>query len=72
MDNDLMSKWELSRRRVLAGAAGLGLAGASSAAFGQSAGPWELEMVASRTSKSQSFQSLVTAYRRFASSGPRY
>src|SRR5258708_37792436 len=40
MDDDLMGKWELSRRRVLAGAAGLGLAGASGAAFGQGAGPW--------------------------------
>src|SRR5882672_3945291 len=38
--DDLMGKWELSRRRVLAGAAGLGLAGASGAAFGQGAGPW--------------------------------
>src|SRR5258708_17944350 len=40
MHDDLMRKWELSRRRVLAGAAGLGLAGASGAALGQSAGPW--------------------------------
>src|SRR5438132_459830 len=40
MHDDLMHKWELSRRRVLAGAAGLGLAGASGAAFGQGAGPW--------------------------------
>ena len=40
MNDDLMRKWELSRRRVLAGAAGLGLAGASGAAFGQGAGPW--------------------------------
>src|SRR6266481_2502424 len=40
MDDVLMGKWELSRRRVLAAAAGLGLAGASGAAFGQGAGPW--------------------------------
>ena len=40
MHDDLRRKWELSRRRVLAGAAGLGLAGASGAAFGQGAGPW--------------------------------
>src|SRR5215472_15164296 len=40
MHDDFMRKWELSRRRVLAGAAGLGLAGASGAAFGQGAGAW--------------------------------
>ena len=39
MTDDLMSRWELSRRRVLGGAAGLGLLGPA-AAFGQGAGPW--------------------------------
>src|SRR5580698_5520116 len=47
MSNDLIAKWELSRRRVLAGAAGLGAAslgamGATGAAYGQSAGPWSV------------------------------
>ena len=37
-----MRKWELSRRRVLGAAAGLGLAGLSGGAFGQQAGPWSV------------------------------
>src|SRR4029453_11066615 len=40
MTDDLMRKWELSRRRVLAGAAGLGAAGATGRALGQAGGPW--------------------------------
>ena len=39
MTDDLTAKWELSRRKVLAGAAGLGLLGPTSA-FAQAAGPW--------------------------------
>ena len=39
MTDSLISKSELSRRRVLGGAAGLGLLGPA-AAFGQGAGPW--------------------------------
>jgi len=39
MTDDFMSRWELSRRRVLGGAAGLGLLGPA-AAFGQGVGPW--------------------------------
>src|ERR1700730_3154424 len=42
MSDDLMRKWELSRRRVLGAAAGLGPAGLAGAAFGQQAGPWSL------------------------------
>ena len=42
MSDDLIRKWELSRRRVLAGAAGLGAAGLSGAAFGQQPGPWSV------------------------------
>ena len=37
-----MGKWELSRRRVLGAAAGLGLAGLSGGAFGQQDGPWSV------------------------------
>ena len=40
MSDDLIGKWELSRRRVLAAAGGLGLAGLSGTAFGQQGGPW--------------------------------
>jgi multiple sugar transport system substrate-binding protein len=39
MTDDRMSRWELSRRRALGGAAGLGLLGPA-AAFGQGVGPW--------------------------------
>ena len=42
MTDDLIAKWELSRRRVLAGAAGLGAAGLSAGAFGQQPGPWSV------------------------------
>ena len=47
MTDDLIAKWELSRRRVLAGAAGLGAAGLGTTgmaggAFGQAAGPWSV------------------------------
>ena len=42
MTDDLIGKWELSRRRVLAAAGGLGLAGLSGSAFGQQAGPWSV------------------------------
>ena len=42
MSSDLIHKWELSRRRVLAGAAGLGAAGLSGGAFGQQGGPWSV------------------------------
>ena len=42
MTDDLTAKWELSRRRVLAGAAGLGAAGLSGGAFGQQPGPWSV------------------------------
>src|SRR5580693_6399545 len=46
MTDDLIGKWELSRRRVLGAAAGLGLAGLSGGAFGQqagqSSGPWSV------------------------------
>src|SRR6266446_2758264 len=42
MSDDLIGKWELSRRRVLGTAAGLGLAGLSGAAFGQQSGPWSV------------------------------
>ena len=42
MSDDLIRKWQLSRRRVLAGAAGLGAAGLSGAAFGQPSGPWSV------------------------------
>src|SRR5712675_2102618 len=42
MSDDLIGKWELSRRRVLGAAAGLGVAGLSGAAFGQQAGPWSV------------------------------
>ena len=42
MSDDLIGKWELSRRRVLGGAAGLGLAGLPGGAFGQAAGPWSV------------------------------
>ncbi|HZB56446.1 MAG TPA: extracellular solute-binding protein, partial [Reyranella sp.] len=42
MSSDLIHKWELSRRRVLAGAAGLGAAGLSGGAFGQPGGPWSV------------------------------
>ena len=40
MTNDFIAKWEISRRRVLAGAASLGVAASAGAAFGQAAGPW--------------------------------
>src|SRR3954447_15511466 len=39
MTDDLTAKWELSRRKVLAGAAGLGPLGPTSA-FAQAGGPW--------------------------------
>src|SRR5438045_9712695 len=39
MTDDLIGKWELSRRRVLGGAAGLGLLGPG-AALAQAGGPW--------------------------------
>src|SRR3954447_1595748 len=39
MTDDLTAKWELSRRKVLAGAAGLGLLGPTGA-LAQAAGPW--------------------------------
>ena len=39
MSHDLNGKWELSRRKVLAGAAGLGLLGPSGA-LAQAGGPW--------------------------------
>jgi len=37
-----MRKWELSRRRVLGAAVGLGAAGLAGSAFGQQAGPWSV------------------------------
>src|SRR5881396_886905 len=40
MTDDLIGKWELSRRRVLGAAAGLGLAGWAGGALGQQSGPW--------------------------------
>jgi len=43
MTQDVIGKWELSRRRVLGGvaaAAGLGSLGYGSAAMAQAAGPW--------------------------------
>lgn len=42
MRDDVIGKWELSRRRVLAATAGLGLLGRSGLAFGQTqpSGPW--------------------------------
>src|SRR6266853_1566249 len=42
MSDDLIGKWELSRRRVLGAAAGLGLTGMSGGAFGQQGGPWSV------------------------------
>ena len=42
MSDDLIGKWELSRRRVLGAAAGLGLAGLPGGAFGQPGGPWSV------------------------------
>src|SRR6478735_12636391 len=39
MNDDLMSRWALSRRRVLGGAAGLGLLGPAGASA-QGTGPW--------------------------------
>ena len=42
MNDDLIGKWELSRRRVLAGMAGMGAAGLSGTAFGQQSGPWSV------------------------------
>ena len=42
MSDDIIAKWEISRRRVLGGAAGLGLMGASGSALGQAAGPWSV------------------------------
>src|SRR5262245_36484808 len=42
MSEDLIGKWELSRRRVLGGAAGLGVASLSGGAFGQQGGPWSV------------------------------
>src|SRR5215475_2596123 len=40
MTDDFIGKWELSRRRVLQAAAGLGLTGLSGSAFGQQPGSW--------------------------------
>src|SRR5476651_908169 len=42
MTNEFDAKWELSRRRVMGGAASLGVAGATGAAFGQTPGPWSV------------------------------
>src|SRR6185436_15704817 len=42
MSEDIVAKWEISRRRVLGGAAGLGLMAASGSALGQAAGPWSV------------------------------
>src|SRR5258707_8364472 len=40
MSDDLMRKWELSRRRVLGAAAGLGAAGLAGGGFGAQTRPW--------------------------------
>src|SRR6516225_6028162 len=42
MTDDLIRKWELSRRRALAAAAGAGLAGWAGGALGQPGGPWSV------------------------------
>ena len=40
MSDEVIGKWELSRRRVLATTAGLGLLGSTGQALGQPGGPW--------------------------------
>ena len=40
MANDFTAKFELSRRRALAGTAALGLTAPLGSAYGQGAGPW--------------------------------
>ena len=71
MSDDLIGKWEISRRRVLAGAAGLGAAGLgmsglSTGAGAQQGGPWSVAPKSKVDSSTSSSGPMATSTRKIA------